>query len=161
GATVGIRWPRHPFMRELIRECGFPIAAPSANLANQLSPTTGDHVLHSLGGRIPLIIDAGPSSVGIESTVIDLSVAPARALRPRMISAEQISKVLGRELGSAEHESSLLKRPGMLRKHYSPRAGLVVASWADDAELLKTAEQFKVALDRIHILAHERIPQSN
>src|SRR5690606_21538038 len=72
GDTVAIRWPAHPFMRALIQECGFPIAAPSANLANQLSPSEASHVYQSLHGRIPLIIDAGPAAVGIESTVVQV-----------------------------------------------------------------------------------------
>jgi L-threonylcarbamoyladenylate synthase len=161
GETVGIRWPLHPFMQELIRECAFPIAAPSANLANQLSPTTGDHVFQSLGGRIPLIVDAGPSSIGLESTVLDLTSIPLRVLRPGMISAEQISDAIGLKVVAAGRESAILKSPGMLRKHYSPRARLIISAWASDAELEKIARGSGTPLSRIHILAHERIPHSN
>ena len=67
GPTVGIRWPGHPFMQAVIRECGFPLAAPSANLSNQVSPTNVEHVRQQLEGRIPLIVDGGQSQVGIES----------------------------------------------------------------------------------------------
>jgi L-threonylcarbamoyladenylate synthase len=74
GNTVGIRWPSHPFMQAVIRTCGFPLAAPSANRSNEISPTNAEHVTRSLGERIPLIVDGGPSQVGIESTVIDLAV---------------------------------------------------------------------------------------
>jgi len=82
GETVGIRWPAHPFMQAVIRACDFPLAAPSANLSNQISPTSAEHVRGHLAGRIPLIVDGGQSQVGIESTVLDLTVSPARILRP-------------------------------------------------------------------------------
>ena len=72
GETVGIRWPSHPFIQAVIRECDFPLAAPSANLSNQISPTNAEHVRKQLGGKIPLIVDGGQSQVGIESTVLDL-----------------------------------------------------------------------------------------
>ena len=68
GETVGVRWPSHPFMQAVIRECGFPLAAPSANLSNQISPTNAEHVRAQLGGKISLIVDGGQSQVGIEST---------------------------------------------------------------------------------------------
>src|SRR5580698_9488250 len=82
GPTVGVRWPSHPFIQAVIRECGFPLAAPSANLSNRVSPTNARHVSQSLGGKIPLIVDGGQSQVGIESTVIDLTTDPPRILRP-------------------------------------------------------------------------------
>ena len=93
GETVGVRWPSHPFMQAVIRECGFPLAAPSANLSNQISPTNAEHVRAQLGGKIPLIVDGGQSQVGIESTVLDLTVVPARILRPGMIHAESLAAV--------------------------------------------------------------------
>jgi L-threonylcarbamoyladenylate synthase len=88
GETVGIRWPSHPFIQAVIRECGFPLAAPSANLSNQISPTNAEHVRAQLGGKISLIVDGGQSQVGIESTVLDLTVSPPQILRPGMIHAE-------------------------------------------------------------------------
>ena len=78
GQTVGVRWPSHPFIQAVIRRCDFPLAAPSANLSSQISPTTAEHVRKSLGDKIRLIIDGGPSHVGIESTVLDLTCKPAR-----------------------------------------------------------------------------------
>ena len=77
GATVGVRWPSHPFIQAVIRECGFPLAAPSANLSSRISPTNAEHVRKQLGGKIPLIVDGGQSQVGIESTVLDLTVSAA------------------------------------------------------------------------------------
>src|SRR6266446_4958116 len=82
GATVGVRWPSHPFIQAVIRECNFPIAAPSANRSNELSPTNADHVRRAIGDKIPLIVDGGQSQVGIELTVLDLTVEPPRVLRP-------------------------------------------------------------------------------
>src|SRR6185369_6640897 len=78
GPTVGVRWPSHPFIQAVIRECGFPLAAPSANPSNQVSPTNAEHVRKNLGGKIKLIVDGGQSQVGIESTVIDLTTNPPR-----------------------------------------------------------------------------------
>src|SRR5204863_6378450 len=95
GPTVGIRWPSHPFIQAVIRECDFPLAAPSANLSNQLSPTKAEHVRKSLGDKIPLIVDGGPSQVGIESTVLDLSVCPPRLLRPGIIHEAALLAVTG------------------------------------------------------------------
>ena len=95
GATVGVRWPSHPFIQAVIRECDFPLAAPSANVSNQISPTNAEHVRSQLAGKIPLIVDGGQSQVGIESTVLDLSVAPPEILRPGMIHAESLAAVCG------------------------------------------------------------------
>src|SRR5262249_10839745 len=88
GPTVGVRWPSHPFIQAVIRECGFPLAAPSANPSNSISPTNAEHVRQGLGDKIRLIIDGGQSQVGIESTVVDLAVSPPKVLRPGMIHDE-------------------------------------------------------------------------
>ena len=101
GTTVGVRWPGHPFIQAVIRECGFPLAAPSANPSNQISPTNAEHVRKALGGKIGLIVDGGQSQVGIESTVLDVTVSPPRVLRPGMIHEESLRAALG-ERRSAE-----------------------------------------------------------
>src|SRR6266516_4479259 len=101
GTTVGVRWPTHPFIQAVIRACGFPLAAPSANLSGRISPTTAQHVLQSLGDKIGLILDGGQSQLGIESTVLDLTVAPPRVLRPGIIDAQSLNAVIG-EVRSAE-----------------------------------------------------------
>src|SRR5258706_9973579 len=102
GETVGVRWPSHPFIQEVIRECGFPLAAPSANLSNQISPTNAEHVRQQLGGKISLIVDGAQSQVGIESTVLDLSVSPPQILRPGMIHEEALAAVIG----NIKHQTS-------------------------------------------------------
>jgi L-threonylcarbamoyladenylate synthase len=163
GDTVGVRWPSHPFMQAVIRECGFPLAAPSANLSNQISPTNAGHVAAQLGDKIPLIVDGGQSQVGIESTVLDLTVTPPRILRPGMIHAESLAavtrEILKAESGKQKSESSL-RSPGMLAKHYSPKAKLLVLDWHDDADLKFLLSAFNFPLSRIQIVAHTKIPAS-
>lgn len=159
GPTVGIRWPSHPFMQAVIQECRFPIAAPSANLSNQVSPTTAEHVLSSLNGKLPLIVDSGPCAVGIESTVIDLSGAKPRILRPGMIHSAQIKKHLPELADSLDTaKSETLKSPGLLQKHYSPRARLLIAHWRDNDELLAFAKTISRDLSQVHVLAYDKIP---
>src|SRR5665213_2655552 len=115
GSTVGIRWPGHPFIQAVIRACGFPLAAPSANLSNDLSPTNAAHVQKVLGGKIPLIVDGGQAQVGIESTVLDLTVSPPRLLRPGMIHAESLAAVCGKVQSpesKVQSQEKFLRSPG-------------------------------------------------
>lgn len=128
GDTVGIRVPMHPVARALIGAAARPIAAPSANISNQLSPTTAAAVLESLGDRIPLIIDGGPCAVGLESTVIDLTGEAPAILRPGMITAEHLEKVLGSAVHAHRASSTTgpKRSPGMLSLHYAPRTPLQV-----------------------------------
>jgi L-threonylcarbamoyladenylate synthase len=162
GPTVALRWPSHPFMQAVLRECGFPLAAPSANVSNHLSPTSADHVRRQLGGVIALIVDGGRSQVGIESTVLDLTTAPPCILRPGMIPAASLQAVAGRTVAAAPAEaggpSGILRSPGRLKKHYSPRARLVLLAWADDADLRRQLAGLKLGPAGCHVLAHEHIP---
>lgn len=159
GATVGVRWPSHPFMQAVIRECGFPLAAPSANLSNQISPTNAEHVRSQLDGKIFLIVDGGQSQVGIESTVLDLTVSPPKILRPGMIHAESLAAVAGNIQHSAANvQPSTLRSPGLLEKHYSPKAKLVVLDWRGEVDLRFQLSTFNFQLSTVHILAHTKIP---
>ena len=117
GGTVGVRWPSHPFIQAVIRECDFPLAAPSANLSNQISPTNAGHVARQLDGRIPLIVDGGQAQVGIESTVIDLTVTPPRLLRPGMIHEQALLAVMGEITLGGGGGAEILKSPGQLAGH--------------------------------------------
>ena len=158
GETVGIRWPSHPFVQALILACGFPLAAPSANLSNRVSPTRADHVEVQLGRLIPLIIDGGPCQVGIESTVLDVSVHPPRLLRPGMIHDQALLAVT-LELGIGPGKApGILRSPGQLAKHYSPEATLEIWSWEDEEQLRRRCSQSRVALNKIHIVAHTLVP---
>lgn len=154
GPTVGLRFPAHPFAEALIRECGFPLAAPSANRSMEVSPTTAAHVAESLGDDVPLIIDAGPARIGIESTVLDVSESPPRVLRPGMIHIDQLRRSIGDVIFGGADESNL-RSPGLLRKHYAPRARLVIWRWQDATELLAKTRELGVPLNAIHILIRQ------
>jgi len=159
GATVGVRWPSHPFIQAVIGACGFPLAAPSANRAGQLSPTNAQHVWKSLGAKVPLIIDGGQSQVGIESTVLDLLSSPPRLLRPGMIHVESLLAVSGGgSLEAGAGAAGVLRSPGLLAAHYSPRAKLMVLEWADEADLVARVSSLQFPREKIHIVAHTRIP---
>lgn len=162
GPTVALRWPSHPFMQAVLRECGFPLAAPSANLSNHLSPTSADHVRQQLGGVIALIVDGGRSQVGIESTVLDLCATPPGILRPGMIPVAALQAVAGRVVDAAPPAAGgppgILRSPGRLKKHYSPRARLVLLDWADDADLRRQLAGLQLSPAGCHVLAHAHIP---
>ncbi|MDD5138792.1 MAG: L-threonylcarbamoyladenylate synthase [Verrucomicrobiales bacterium] len=159
GETVGVRWPGHPFIQAVIRECGFPLAAPSANLSNQISPTNAEHVRQQLGGKIPLIVDGAQSQVGIESTVLDLSVSPPQILRPGMIHAESLAAVIGNiQHPTSDAQHPKLKSPGLLKKHYSPKAKLLVLNWKDDADLKSQLVTRHLSPATCFVIAHTKIP---
>jgi tRNA threonylcarbamoyl adenosine modification protein (Sua5/YciO/YrdC/YwlC family) len=119
--TVALRIPAHPVAAALIEQAG-PLVAPSANLSGRPSPTTADHVYHDLKGRIAAVIDGGPCSVGIESTVVDLSGERATILRPGVITAEEIERVLGEPLAAHTPSGETPRSPGMKYRHYAPSA---------------------------------------
>jgi len=158
GPTVGVRWPSHPFIQAVIEECGFPLAAPSANLSNRVSPTTAEHVRRQLGGRIPLIVDGGACQVGIESTVLDLTQTPPRILRPGMIHAESIAAVIGPVAADGQDASAILRSPGLMPKHYAPRARLFVWRWQNDSELEAHAGRERLNPSEGLILAYSHVP---
>ncbi len=118
--TVGVRVPSHPMALALIRAAGVPIAAPSANRFTELSPTTAEHVRLSLGEHVALVLDGGPTQVGIESTVLALDGDTAVLLRPGMISRMEIESVIGPVQTGSEGEEAH-RSPGLHRKHYSPK----------------------------------------
>jgi L-threonylcarbamoyladenylate synthase len=126
--TVGVRMPAHPVALELIRRSGVPIAAPSANRFSELSPTRAEHVEESLGNAVELILDGGPTDVGIESTVLSLAAERPRLLRPGMVTREDLETLIGPvELGT-RIENGGHPSPGMHRRHYSPRTPLVLVT---------------------------------
>lgn len=124
--TVAVRMPSHPVALELIRRSGVPIAAPSANLSGRPSPTKAEHVFQDLNGRIPLILDAGPTEFGVESTVLDLSGERPIILRPGPITAEDLAPLIGiAELHSPKEGERPLS-PGMKYRHYAPKVPLIL-----------------------------------
>ena len=121
--TVGLRVPDHPLALELLRAFDGPIAAPSANKSNRISPTTAQHVRDELGDAVDLLLDGGPCRVGIESTVLDLSGDTPTILRPGGISRRQIEAIIGpvRSMGHIVSENEAALSPGQLPVHYAPR----------------------------------------
>jgi len=130
--TIALRMPDHKVALSLIGESNCPIAAPSANLAGKPSPTTAQHVLDDFQGRIDAVLDAGPTNIGVESTVLDLTVSPPEILRPGGTLFESLKDVLGEvevnPAAVAERPTTLAKArsPGMKHRHYAPKAELVV-----------------------------------
>ncbi|MDA8234941.1 MAG: L-threonylcarbamoyladenylate synthase [Clostridia bacterium] len=135
--TVAVRMPDHPVALALIKEAGVPVAAPSANTSGKPSPTAAVHVLEDLGGKVPLVLDGGPVGLGVESTVLDLTVSPPMVLRPGSITLEMLRDVLGQvDLDPAmagmdfphshKQEAPAPKAPGMKYAHYSPEAEVVL-----------------------------------
>jgi len=140
GDTVGIRVPRHPVALALLRSAAVPIAAPSANRSSRVSPTSAEHVIRSLGGRIPLVLDSGRALGGLESTVLDLTESPARILRPGLVTATSIEEIIGSLARSQDERATAVNRsPGMMQKHYAPLARLTLALPPDDERLVREA----------------------
>lgn len=132
--TVGIRVPAHPVARALLEEVGVPLAAPSANRFGRISPTRAEHVAEELGDRIPLVLDGGPTQVGVESTIV--AVGPGgrlTLLRPGGIPLEALNEALGEALGEALADPPAapphgVRAPGMLESHYAPGKPVVLLS---------------------------------
>lgn len=130
--TVGVRVPRHPTALALLAEANVPIAAPSANLFTRPSPTHPEHVLDDLGHRIDAVLDGGPTDVGVESTILDLTTATPRLLRPGGVPREALEAALGCSIAPPPTGSAHgpLRAPGLLETHYAPRTPLVLVRGA-------------------------------
>ncbi|MDX3910364.1 MAG: L-threonylcarbamoyladenylate synthase [Sphingobium sp.] len=120
--TIALRMPAHPAMLSLIRESGKPLAAPSANRSGAISPTRAEHVLASLGGRVRMILDAGPTSEGVESTIAAPEEMRVRLLRPGSVTAAMLEDASGLPIETAGHHVPLegIEAPGQLESHYAP-----------------------------------------
>ncbi len=134
---VGVRVPAHPVARALLRAAEVPVAAPSANLFGHTSPTTAAHVLADLDGRIDAVLDGGPTSIGVESTVLDPTQTPMVLYRPGAVTAEQLTAVTGVAVEAfvptdGEQPASL-PSPGVGIRHYAPRARLILVEGSAEA----------------------------
>lgn len=147
--TVAVRMPSHPVARALIQAAGVPIAAPSANLFSHTSPTTAQHVLDDLEGRIDLVLDGGATPIGVESTVLDLTAPVPTLLRPGGVSLEQLQDVVPqmqvREQFLAQDE--VAAAPGQLLKHYAPHAQLTIYEGERQAVLSRLRVDVAAAVD--------------
>ncbi len=131
--TVGVRCPDHPVTLEIIRAAAVPVAAPSGNRSGRPSPTCARHMLEDMEGRIDAIVDGGPCGVGVESTIIDLTVTPPRLLRPGGLPLEELEEVLGEITVDKAVLSPLAagekpRAPGMKYRHYAPKAPVTVVT---------------------------------
>lgn len=145
--TVGMRCPDHPVAREILELCQLPIAAPSANTSGKPSPTTAQAVWDDMEGRIAAVVDGGPCQVGVESTIVDLTVSPPRLLRPGGVTLKALQEVLGQvavdeavvRLMSTDEKP---RAPGMKYRHYAPKAPVTVVQGESD----KTATYIQAQL---------------
>jgi len=145
---VAVRMPAHAVALALIEEARAPVAAPSANLSGRPSPTSAEHVLKDLGGRIEGVLDAGETLYGVESTIIDLTTSPPLLLRPGAMPIEKVEEVLGERVvipnfarGLGEAEQALA--PGTKHRHYAPHATLLVVEASDYTDLRRLIEAVK------------------
>jgi len=155
--TVAVRMPADNIALSLIREAKTPIAAPSANIFGRTSPTTAQHVVDDLDGKIEMIIDGGKTKVGVESTVLDVTVEPVQVLRAGGISVEKLKEVIGQVKISKELEEGF-RSPGMLNSHYSPQARLILVEEREEAqvrEVFRLALEYKVQGFKVGIMAKE------
>lgn len=126
--TVAVRMPNHPVALELIKQSGTCIAAPSANISGKPSPTTGEHVIEDLDGRVDMIINSGSVGIGIESTILDVTCNPPMILRPGYVTVEMVKEIIGNVAIDNFQESDKPKAPGMKYRHYAPKADMVIYS---------------------------------
>ena len=147
--TVAVRVPSHPVARALLAAAGIPVAAPSANLFSRPSPTRAEHVLEDLAGRIDLVLDGGPTRVGVESTVLDLTGETPTILRPGAVTGEMLAELLAVvERTPLSRASGPMRSPGLLSKHYAPRAPLTLYEGSHDAVLERLSADARAALER-------------
>ncbi|WP_278963810.1 L-threonylcarbamoyladenylate synthase [Lactobacillus apis] len=161
--TVAFRCPDDKLTHDLISKLGYPIVGPSANTSTKPSPTTAQHVYHDLNGKIAGIIDGGPTRVGLESTIIDLSVETPVVLRPGEITPQELSKVLGEKVlinsGQVE-DQSVPKAPGMKYRHYAPSEPVIIVDDTSDFAKIEFNEHTGVAaLDSV--LVGLNVPEQN
>jgi L-threonylcarbamoyladenylate synthase len=152
---VGVRMPAHPTALALIATAGVPIAAPSANRFGRISPTTAAHVLEDLDHRIDAVLDGGPTTVGVESTVLDPNQSPMILYRPGAVTAAMLEPIAGpvtiyQPTPSATTEPQTLPSPGVGIRHYAPRARLILV--ASEAELNSHLTQLTPTEDRIGVM---------
>lgn len=151
--TVGIRIPSHPVARALLKESQVPVAAPSANRSGRPSPTTAEHVLLDLDGRIDGIVDGGETGIGLESTVLSVVQDPPTLYRPGGVTVEEIEAVIGKIMvdPALQNTEEQPKSPGMKYAHYAPKAAVVLVDQPDD--LLNLIAEAKKRGEKVGVFA--------
>ncbi len=164
--TVAVRFPSHPVAQKLIEYAGGYVAAPSANVSGKPSPTLAKYVIEDMAGRIDMIIDGGEVGIGLESTIVDLTVEPPQILRPGYITQEMLNEVLGQvdvDKTILDNSSGLApKAPGMKYRHYAPKGDLTIVT-GDSEEVVKyineQATDFVAAGKKVGIIASDEMLQ--
>jgi L-threonylcarbamoyladenylate synthase len=154
-SRVGVRMPRHPVARRLIELAGLPVAAPSANSFGRTSPTRAEFVLEDLDGRIDAVIDSGDTTLGLESTVVDVCEEPPILYRPGMVTLQQLQSLCPSMIAYREPQDGVSgpqASPGIGLKHYSPRARLLLVENAGREELFSLAEELKAAGETVGVM---------
>lgn len=163
--TVGIRMPSHPVALDLLREAGVPVAAPSANISGSPSPTRASHVISDMDGKVDVIIDGGDCTVGLESTVLDITGEVPVILRPGGVTLEQIEEVLGKVhidrhvYLRIETEELKPKSPGVKYRHYSPKAQVIIVDGQLDNVVREVIRQVNIYVQqnkKVAILSTEQ-----
>jgi L-threonylcarbamoyladenylate synthase len=153
---IGVRMPRHPVAQKLIELAGLPIAAPSANSFGRTSPTRAEFVLQDLDGRINGVIDSGDTTLGLESTVVDICADPPVLYRPGMVTFQQLQELCPTLIAYRESQDGVgaaQPSPGVGLKHYSPRARLILSDHADAKALLSLAAQLHAEGETVGIMS--------
>ena len=140
--TVAVRMPRHPVTLALIKKLSSGIVGPSANLSGKPSPTTAEHVYDDLKGSIDLILDAGPTEIGVESTVVDVTTVPPTILRFGGLIRERIEQIVG-TVQSTSEDMAWRRSPGTRHRHYAPRARVVLVKAGGHAELSAALSRYQ------------------
>lgn len=144
--TVTVRMPNHPVALKMMENAGIAVAAPSANTSGRPSPTTAAHVYDDMKGRIALILDGGPCGIGLESTIIDMTVVPPMVLRPGGLTMEKIREVIPdvrMDPGLAGNADTAPKAPGMKYRHYAPRAQMLMARGTPEEQEVQICRALK------------------
>jgi L-threonylcarbamoyladenylate synthase len=152
---VGVRMPRHPVARRLIELAGVPVAGPSANSFGRTSPTRAEFVLEDLDGRIDAVIDSGDTTLGLESTVVDVCEEPPILYRPGMVTLQQLQSLCPSMIAYREPqdgESGPQASPGIGLKHYSPRARLLLVENAGKEKLFSLAAELQAAGETVGVM---------
>lgn len=155
--TVAVRVPRHPLTRQLLETLPYPLAAPSANPFGYISPTMATHVQDQLGDQVPYILDGGPATVGLESTILGLEEGKLVVYRLGGLTLDMVEEVAGTSLKVRPHSTSNPAAPGMLKSHYAPRIPVLLT---DPGELLSTNKASEIGVLAFEE-ADDRIPAEN